>query len=348
MARLHPSERPLSDSEMVIHRLYEITSRYQDGFAEQVREMLRLGLSRFELDIGIVSRVDGTTYEVVEAVVPDGTGLKAGDRFELGATYCSAAIEARGPVGFEHVAKSEMATHPAYAAFGLESYIGTPITVGGEIFGTLNFSSPMMRERAFRDVDVDCLMLMERWVATELERRDMERRLEQALGDLERLVRTDPLTELANRRGLVDALDKFARRSKRTGQLLSCILLDIDDFKSVNDRFGHSVGDRVIRAVADELHRALRPGDVAGRVGGDEFLAVLPGATVEQARAVGERVRDAVRRLGDEELADVGPVTVSIGAAAVSESTRTVTDIMSQVEAHLMASKTDGKDRVTG
>lgn len=340
-------ERELTASEFVIHELYDITSRYDDGLEAQMDALLRLGLERFGLDIGIVSLIVGDTYEVVAAVAPDGVALAPGDTFPLGDTYCSVTIESTGPVGFERAGESDFATHPAYGIFKLEAYIGLPLRVGGELYGTLNFSSAAVRERTFEPADLDALRLMGSWLSTEIGRREMEEQLLEAQRNLEHLVRTDPLTDLANRRGLEIALQGFSRRHTLDGTALSCVLVDIDDFKGVNDVHGHAVGDRVIRAVADSFRSCLRPGDVAGRVGGDEFMAVLPGATPKQAGAVAHRVVEAVRRLAIERAGEEIPVTVSIGVAGVESHLTSVTDLLLHTQELLRHSKAAGKDSVT-
>lgn len=345
--RFAPSTRKLSDSEMVIHRLYGITSRYDAGFEQQVEDLLRLGLDRFDMDIGIVSRITGDTYEVVATVVPEGVAMAPGDQFQLAETYCSITVEADGPVGFENAGESRYARHPAYGAFRLEAYIGVPIYRGAEFFGTLNFSSPKARERQFEEVDLDSLKLMGGWLSTELKRRQTEEELHAVRQELEGLVRTDPLTELLNRRGVRETFERHAERSGFDGSPLSCVLVDIDDFKTINDRWGHSTGDRVIRAVAQRVRESLRPTDVAGRIGGDEFLAVLPSASIHDARVVAERIAANVRAMDVSADGQPVPLTVSIGVARLPIGVATVTDVLAHIEDLLAESKRAGKNTVT-
>lgn len=341
------SDRKLSESEMVIHRLYEITSHYDAGFEQQMLELLALGCDRFDLDIGIVAKITGENYEVLQTVNPEGVDLSRGDRFNLADTYCSITLDANGPIGFEHAGETTYARHPAYAMFKLESYVGIPIHVADEFYGTINFSSARPRPRRFKPADIDCLKLMASWVSTELQRRAMEAELKEARRHLEHLVRTDPLTELRNRRGMAEVLHDHSRRSRFGGSALSCVLVDIDDFKVVNDNYGHSSGDRVIRAIAEGIRTCLRPTDAAARIGGDEFLVVLPGADTDVAEDVAERIAETVRCL---DLVDHGvpfPVTVSIGVAAVPSDAASVTDILECTEKLLKHSKLAGKDTVS-
>lgn len=181
------SEREISESERVIRELYGITADHQLGFEVQVKRLLRMGLERFDLDIGILAHVSDGIYRVVHTVLSDpALGLQDGDCFELGSTYCSITLGANEPQGFEEMGQSEYKAHPAYMAFGLEAYIGTPVVVDGEVYGTINFSSPAVRKRAFQSVDIDCLKLMASWVGGEIKRRRMEMDLKTTVERLER------------------------------------------------------------------------------------------------------------------------------------------------------------------
>jgi diguanylate cyclase (GGDEF)-like protein len=250
-------------------------------------------------------------------------------------------------MGFEHAAECDVARHPAYGMFKLESYIGIPIYRGPLLYGTLNFSSALPRERKFDEIDMDCLRLMGSWISAELQRRKMEADLETARAGLERLVITDPLTELANRRGMREIFERHAERAGFEGSELSCILVDIDDFKQVNDRFGHSSGDLVIQGIGDAIRASVRPTDIPGRIGGDEFLVVLPGASLAEAERAAHRlaanVRDLRFRHGGEKVA----VTVSIGVAKVPAGTTTVTEVLAETQDLLRESKVSGKNAVS-
>lgn len=135
------------------------------------------------------------------------------------------------------------------------------------------------------------------------------------------LARTDQLSQLLTRRALFDEGVGLVREIGSDGDVparLGCVILDIDHFKSVNDRYGHQVGDEVIRRVADVFREALRGSDIVGRYGGEEFCALLPGLTLTEARGVAERICRTVRAL---ELPSVpGGVTVSLGVAVLDYS----------------------------
>ena len=128
----------------------------------------------------------------------------------------------------------------------------------------------------------------------------LARPLAQAVGDVARLTRqvqTDSLTNLANRRGLTERLDSELARARENGTSVSFVIADIDNFKAVNDGYGHQTGDHIIRAVAQALASSVRELDLAARYGGEEFAVVLPGSRLADARRTAERMRRAVSEI---------------------------------------------------
>ncbi len=173
--------------------------------------------------------------------------------------------------------------------------------------------------------------------------------LQAANARLEALAVTDPLTGLPNHRALVAALDAAVARARRTEEPCALLFLDIDHFKSVNDTYGHPVGDAVLREFAACARAALRQEDALGRWGGEEFLALLPGADLAEALAVGERVRAAV---AEHPLAAGSGLymTCSIGAAAsfMSEKNTGRDALVEAADQALYAAKRLGRNQVRG
>lgn len=137
--------------------------------------------------------------------------------------------------------------------------------------------------------------------------------LQSTLSELVDRAREDPLTGILNRRTLEEFADRELTQARREGVELSVIVADIDAFKLLNDRLGHPAGDDVLRKVAEVLQAETRDIDLVARVGGDEFVALLPGASAHEAEQIAERLRGSVRR----ELAESG-VQVSIGIASAA------------------------------
>jgi two-component system cell cycle response regulator len=189
-------------------------------------------------------------------------------------------------------------------------------------------------------------------VATQLRRARaadaMRRRLREGL----QLAVTDPLTGLPNRRYAMSHLARVAERAARRGSGFAALALDLDRFKDVNDAHGHAAGDAVLRAVADRLQRGLRPVDLLARIGGEEFLAVLPDIGAEEARDAAERLRGAAGAVpvclaGGASVAQ----TVSIGVACTAPTTpgappADVDTLVERADRALYDAKTSGRNRV--
>ena len=165
-------------------------------------------------------------------------------------------------------------------------------------------------------------------------------------GIVERQALVDGLTGLANRRQAEEALASELARTERLGGPVGLILADVDDFKAVNDRFGHPTGDMVLRDLAETLRESVREIDTAGRWGGEEFAIILPGTDLEGAAQVAERIRSA---LAEREILSVDGaplhVTASFGVAA-ADATTTVQQLVEAADESLYRAKRAGKDRV--
>lgn len=150
-----------------LRRLHLITADSELSVEEKIQRVLALGKQTFELPLALVSHIHNQRYVVKYSDTPNGE-VKPGDEFELGITYCIHTLNANGPTGFDHVEKSCINTHPCYEAFGLESYIGVPLIVSGERFGTLNFSGPEAHARPFSDDEFELIRLFAQWIGNEL------------------------------------------------------------------------------------------------------------------------------------------------------------------------------------
>lgn len=142
--------------------------------------------------------------------------------------------------------------------------------------------------------------------------------------ELERAAHVDSLTGLANRRGFERALDRELAAAQRHARCPGLVMVDLDRFKNVNDRYGHETGDEVLKAVADTLQSTLRASDLAARVGGDEFAVLLPDSDLDTAELVAEKIVGALRRQ-EVHTAD-GPVVVSASAGVALFSQEGIAD----------------------
>ena len=158
--------------------------------------------------------------------------------------------------------------------------------------------------------------------------------------DLEHLARHDSLTGCLSRRAWLDNCDQEMDRSIRRGRQMTVLMMDIDHFKSINDNYGHQVGDQVIVTFVKHVIGALRRADSLGRYGGEEFVALLPETGTEQALIVAERIRSAVHT-----ATEAPGCTVSIGVAT-SDVNVSVDGLLARADAAMYRAKNNGRNRV--
>jgi diguanylate cyclase (GGDEF)-like protein len=186
-------------------------------------------------------------------------------------------------------------------------------------------------------------LLLHRWLPLAVRER---RQTEQKVEDLTKLASVDPLTGVYNRR----QFEKLARaelaRSQRYMRPLSLLMLDVDHFKSLNDRFGHEMGDWVLKTIATVITSAKRDSDLIARVGGEEFAFLLPETTKEAAQVLAERLCDLVRTCAPMVEGEKLNLTVSIGVADASIRTAGIETLFRSADQALYDAKRTGRNRV--
>jgi two-component system cell cycle response regulator len=189
-------------------------------------------------------------------------------------------------------------------------------------------------------------------VARQIARKARADRIRDTLHDSLKLAVTDPLTGLYNRRYALPHLARVARRAEETGKPFSVMVLDLDRFKEVNDRHGHSAGDAVLKEIARRLKDNLRTEDLVARIGGEEFLVVMPDTGLPEAHAAAERLRrvTAARPVRPPGRSDDIHVTLSVGLS-VSRPNRTLStrarEMFERADRALMGAKVGGRNQVT-
>jgi diguanylate cyclase (GGDEF)-like protein len=164
---------------------------------------------------------------------------------------------------------------------------------------------------------------------------------------LEHLAATDPLTGAANRRQFIEHVEAEIGRFERGGAPFSLLALDLDNFKSINDRYGHRVGDDILKGVVQKCLDAIRPYDGVARVGGEEFMVLLPHAALEAAQVIAERLRTAIAGASFESgMRRLIAVTVSIGVSQFGRDGDTIDAILRVADERLYSAKHQGRNRV--
>lgn len=160
-----------------MRRLHEITISTEMPLKEKIDQILELGCEIFHLPIGIVSFIKDNTYTVTHSCTPTGE-INDGDSFPLGDTYCSDIVQTKHAISHHHVGQSSFSSHPAYKNFALEAYIGSPINSEDTVIGTINFSGPFPRARAFGSAELELIQLFSKWISDEYSRSEINAELE--------------------------------------------------------------------------------------------------------------------------------------------------------------------------
>lgn len=219
--------------------------------------------------------------------------------------------------------------------YGLRNTIAVPLRIDDAVVGAIVLSRRMAD--GWSDLSVRLLSDAAGEASAALARAYSHRAAETRAS-------TDALTGLPNRRYFEEFCGLLARR-RRSDDALGVLMVDIDHFKLLNDRFGHPIGDAVLKAVADALARAVREEDVPAQFGGEEFAVLLRNPAPGVALEVGERIRAAVAGL---DLSKLGPgkITVSVGVAMARSSDQPISELIDQADGALYRAKRLGRDRV--
>jgi diguanylate cyclase (GGDEF)-like protein len=220
------------------------------------------------------------------------------------------------------------------------SFVAVPVTAGSDVLGVVCVADRLDNQPFSRE-DLSALRALTAPVALALSR-------ERARRDAEEFARAaimDPVSGLFNRRYFHERLEEELDRARRHSTTVSLLMIDIDNFKNINDRYGHLAGDLVIRGVGDILKRSVRKFDLCTRFGGEEFAIVMPGSGPENSAPVAERIRQRIEafRPSDAELADLH-VTASIGMSVSSGGS--ARELISYADQALYQAKEEGKNRL--
>jgi diguanylate cyclase (GGDEF)-like protein len=291
----------------------------------------------FEKIVTLVRTVLAVPIATVTLVDRDRQWFKAKRGLEVDQTprsvsFCTHTIQQREPLIVENAdldprfAGSALVAGPPY----IKSYAGVPLrTPEGYNIGSL--CAMDTRPRRFSPADVAILANFANIVCDELE--------------LRMIAQVDHLTGALTRRGFTEQVEREIARARRYGRLGTLAMLDLDHFKSVNDTYGHAVGDRVLQQVAEILRSTMRPSDIFGRLGGEEFAILLPETVGDEAVAAIERLRQVIadQPIALEDAATLH-VTASFGAAPLAPDIGSFATWLKRADTLLYAAKAAGRN----
>jgi two-component system cell cycle response regulator len=229
---------------------------------------------------------------------------------------------------------------------GINSLLVLPIIRNQGHLGTLVLRAAR-RSGAFTLREISFFQIVTEAAANALERAHLFESIQVANERLEQLAITDSLTGLYNRRYFHDRFEHEFNRASRYRLPFSCVLFDIDDFKQVNDTYGHLVGDNVLKEVAQCMVASTRRVDILARYGGEEFVILLPQTDLHGAAIEAERVRAIMVQHSFSDVSKERPVTISVGVAGLdSDTMKTSSDLLRAADTALYEAKNRGKNRV--
>ena len=309
--------------------------------AEVIQQGVQSARSFAAFDFVAVTLLDeaGALHDIC-AVSGEGSEELVGTRFKSNTGLVSMAVANRHALPYRGVFERRQQTlfSDELQPPALRSLLVIPLVVHERALGTLVLGS--YRPRAFPDAVRPTLEVLASHIAVSLAGARMMR-------TLEGLATTDGMTQLLNKRALTEIGAQKIRSALRFNKALSLIVCDIDLFKSVNDKYGHDIGDDVIRGVSDVLRRCKRETDAVGRFGGEEFVIVCEETDSAGAHLLAERVRRDLEATVFHTGKGTLNVTCSLGIATCPAAGQTWTELFKATDEALYASKRGGRNRAT-
>ncbi|MBI5814601.1 MAG: sensor domain-containing diguanylate cyclase [Nitrospinae bacterium] len=249
------------------------------------------------------------------------------------------AVKKKRPILVQDTSKDKRYLNYMGARHDIGSLLSIPLLDNrGEAMGVFNIHKP--KPKAFSKSDILFFTAAALHIASMLEKVKLFKKIEtEAI--------TDALTGLYSRRYFINALEKALASNDRSGAFFSLALIDVDYFKSVNDRFGHHAGDEALARLGKIILENTRKGDIAARYGGEEFILILPDADLDDAMKLSEKIRSIVEREMAVEWADGShPVTISVGVCSYPACVGTASELISLADKALYRAKSGGRNRV--
>lgn len=325
-------ERRLAETLRSVANTLSTTLELSEVLARLLESLNQL----IEYDRAMVLMRQGEIFEVAAARSSDGEIL-AGLKFDRGSyAVLDEILEARRPLTFDELPADKRAEYPL-GGKPSKSWMAVPLLRGTEVTGLLILADE--RRGAYSAYDSEIAFTFAGQAAIALENARL-------FGEVERLAVIDELTAVYNRRAFFDLAQREFQRTMRYQTELSVIMIDLDNFKEINDTHGHSTGDEVLRTLAQRFQSGVRELDVLGRYGGEEFVILAPQTGIAEACAVADRLRRLVSATPVVGPAGELKVSASFGVAAVVSGDQALSVVLDKADKALYRAKAEGKDCV--
>ncbi|MHB8455965.1 MAG: EAL domain-containing protein [Acidiferrobacterales bacterium] len=341
---INVSERELLLSELHsqsrrMQALWQVASDRTLTDSAKIQLILGFGVGTLGMETAMIGEISGERY-IIRHVI-DAIGIFERDQeMLLDDTLCRFVAQDDTNLYVDNVSTdARFRDYPGIKQFGINTYVSAAIRLEDKIFGTLVFLRRKPADHPFTEDDRAFIDLLASWLSQFLQQQ--KRRAE-----LEVMAMSDSLTGLPNRRAAEIRIGNELAQVRRGGERFSIAICDLDNFKLINDHFGHDVGDIVLRHVADVIRGALREGDWVARWGGEEFIIFFFQSTPADALAASERIRQAIRSQPVEKGHTLLEVTASLGIGVLTSSDENIEHVLLDADDCLYEAKKRGRDRV--
>lgn len=334
----------------ILHLREEISKRdslrnairkFNEGLKKIDTEDFWLNLTRISAELLNSERASLLIFNEKSQVLKAKAALGAPEdltgKEKIGERVAQNVLQSGKPLIVGKISQINLPTAPIDRKYQTESFLSYPIAIGTRKIAVINFTDRADRLN-FGEIDLEILRSIAPQIAVAIDHAN----LKSETGELRQLSVTDSLTGLVNRRYLEERLTEEIKRSNRHGYPMAFLMIDVDFFKSYNDTFGHTEGDKTLKMVAAALKETLRGADVAARYGGEEFSILLPQTTGEEAETIAERVRQRVEKTEFPNR----KVTVSIGIANCSFEMNSCENLIAAADKALYEAKRKGRNNV--
>jgi diguanylate cyclase (GGDEF)-like protein len=320
-----------------------------DELLHQWQAMLDLLAEMMDVPAALIMRIDRHRITVVAKNLSMHNPYDIGETTQLfdSGLYCEQLIRQNAPLLIENALEDPQWQDSPGVDKNMINYLGYPLRwPDNTIFGT--FCVLNSQPKHYTDQQQKLMQQMQGMIERHLALLYKNHSLELQNQQLKYLADTDDLTGIWNRRAFIVESNKELQRAQRNKHPVCLLMMDIDDFKKINDAFGHEVGDEVLKLFTHCITATKRSYDIFGRIGGEEFAMLLPETNRSEAMELAERIRKKVSEIFFHKHRNEIRITVCIGVYALARNDTTILAALSKADERLYAAKRAGKNKVMG